>query len=219
MKKALLTLAMDGQYREMQRLTLPGKVRYAQQHGYEMVGMPPDYRHTAPLGWWKIDLMTRLLDDFDCIFYIDADMAIVDGRSDLVDEIPAAAWLGMTVHDVGPMGNVPWVGLIPNAGMMVVYRPLLPFLKAVMELAPAYGEHPWQEQGVLMLLMGFRLDFPCVRVTNTELWQHTHELNARWNWHPFAKCCGEPFIRHATGVGMEQRMAMLKTWCGIEENP
>lgn len=211
MRKAMLLYATGDAHGEMHRMTLPSKVAYAERHGYDLVtpGVVVGNRHPS---WEKVAILRGLLDEYEQVLFLGADVLIAHGHKDIAADVPREAWQALVVHDIDSMPGTPRVGYVPNCDIWLVQRGMEPWLERMDKMSVALAAHPWWEQAANMALMGYSIQQPCLRHQPSELWARTYELDARWNWHPYAKCVGEPWFRHATGFPMETRLQMLRDW-------
>lgn len=217
MNRAMLCYGIGDAHAEMHRLTLPAKRAYAQRHRYTLV--TPEIQPTnRPPSWEKIPAMLRLLNDFDQVLFIGADVLIVDGRRDIAENMPPEAWHALAVHDIDSMPGTPRVGHVPNCDVWLVTRQFASLLRKIDHMSTYMSNHPWWEQAACMLIMGYQLEHPCTRVKPSQVWQHTFELDGRFNSHPYSKTLGAPYFRHATGYDIPTRMSMLRSWvdAGLE---
>jgi hypothetical protein len=211
--KALLLYATGDAHMTMHRLSLPSKAAWAARHGYRLV----DFR--APLGnrhpsWAKVAILRELLSEYETAVFLGADTWIAPDAPDIVAGMPDEALQALVVHDIDSMPGTPRVGYVPNCDVWVVRRGMEPWLEQ-MDAMGDLAAHPWWEQAACMRLMGWDIAHPCVRVRPSDLWQRTFELDGRWNHHPYAKCLGTPWLEHATGFPIEERLRMMRTWAGV----
>ena len=78
MRAALATIGTGRQAALLKRRG-PLFTDYARQHAYELVigdGVMPEPR---PPQWAKVTLLRRLVDDYDLVLWLDADLMILDG--------------------------------------------------------------------------------------------------------------------------------------------
>jgi hypothetical protein len=211
MKKAMLSYAVGESHKKMHSLTIDSKNKYAERFGYDFF-VPEITDQGRPASWEKINLLISLLQEYDQVLFLGCDILIVNHSQDISDQVPVEAWQALVVHDVESMPGAARVGYIPNCDMWIVKPKMLPVLKQIESMSTQLRDHGWWEQAALMQLMGFNLNLPCFRQNPTPLWKVTYELDPRWNYHPYAKCVGEPFFKHATGYDIPTRLIMLESW-------
>jgi hypothetical protein len=162
--------------------TLPLMDAYAQRHGFEAycvnladASMPPS--------WMKVPNIAAALAEHDRVLWLDADVVIKDSSENVFDSVDDDAWQSVVEHETE-------CGLVPNCGVWVVTRQMLPWITFAWErMRESFADHPWWEQGAVMTMMGYR-----ITVTNgwphavlekpTELHDRTQFLPAKWNHHP-----------------------------------
>ena len=211
MSKALLSYAVGDAHQQMHELTLPSKRLYAETWGYTLIDA--DFETVSrPASWEKVGLLREALQTFDEVLFLGCDVLIAKDAPDMAGYIPPEAWHALVVHDVDGMPGSLRVGYVPNCDVWFLRKPMIPVLDQIESMSESLRDHGWWEQAACMQLMGFNITPPCFRQATSLLWGYTYELDPRWNYHPWAKCIGEPFFRHATGYNMAERLILMKNW-------
>lgn len=79
MKIAILTLVVGNDYRKAMEPGLQSKRDYASRHGYAFVqGDDSDWDRSRPISWSKLLFILKHLDNYDYIFWSDADVIILN---------------------------------------------------------------------------------------------------------------------------------------------
>lgn len=204
--KALATFA-TGKHRLLLDISMPRFQVYADRHNYELqVG--DGFSDGRPASWGKIPFLKNLLQTYDEVLWMDADLLIVNGSEDLAVGIPATAAQAMVTH------RVPSVGQVPNLGLWWVNRSVLPLLDLIWELE-VFWNHVFWEQAACILLMGYALNpsqknQSIFQLRKTKWSERSHELPLMWNSHPL-NVDPNPRILHCWTVKpIEHRVALMK---------
>lgn len=204
MSRAIVTLAV-GEHAELLEVALPSMRALALEHGHQLiVDCHPGIRPSRPPSWWKIPAIARALATHDEVLWLDADVVIADWSEDLT--APAGAWQAMVEHHTDD-------GLIPNCGVWLLRRPMLPVLHELWEMV-RHINSPWWEQSALLELLGY-CDLPVRRRGRpNELLEHTHFLENGWNVHrQDRRDSGRIRILHATTY--PDRLAVMRGWAEL----
>ena len=181
-----------GRHVEMLEQSAPTLRAYADRWGWE-VEIATELLSDRPPAWSKIKLVRRLLDEYDYVFWVDADALFVNIERDVLAEIDESAdvWLvhHWQYHDEQ--------ALVANAGVMVLRSTQFArdLLDAIWEMEE-YIDHDWWENAALLDLLGYSLEnpFPVVRQTK---WQHgVGRLDLAWNSVPEYCASPTPVINH-----------------------
>jgi hypothetical protein len=205
-KKALLTFAV-GRHRQLLEMSLPRMERFARRHGYDLVvgdGQNDEGRHSC---WSKITFLQQQLADYECCFWLDADVLVLDGSQSVADLVPNYA-----VQALVPVWG-PLCGEHPNCGVWFLKRSALPLLQELWELE-VYIKHQWLEQAALLTLLGYMgLDTLRIRhVRHTKWMRLTHFLPRSWNSHP-TDMQPQPRLLHCAGtLSFPQRLQMMRAY-------
>lgn len=172
MSSALVTLAV-GTHEELLEIALPSFHQFADRHGYETI--VADVECERPPSWHKVPAIRGCLMEYDEVLWVDADVVIVDSSEDL--SVPADAWQAMVAHHTN-------CGEVPNLGVWLVRRPMLPILDRIWTMTQ-YLDHGWWEQAAMCDLLGYR-EWPLRRTLQSipvDLYARTHFLDPVWNVH------------------------------------
>ena len=198
MNSAILSYAV-GPHEELLEIALPALRRFADRHGYDLhIGAEP---HDRPPSWWKIPALQRLLDDYDEVLFVGADLVFVDGREDL--NVPADAWQALVEH---------WTddGHVPGGDFWLVRKRMQPILQQIWERTDLV-EHGWWEQAALMEAMGYTLDRPTTLAAPAELYERTWFLDPGWNVHKWERAeIDHVRVLHATMHN--DRPGVMREW-------
>ena len=74
-------------YKEMGDYSSFNKLQYCQAHGYDFLCERDYSKFNRHISWYKIDKMIKLIDDYDWIFWSDADSIIINRDIKLTDII------------------------------------------------------------------------------------------------------------------------------------
>jgi hypothetical protein len=150
-----------------------------------------------------VRLISRLLDDFDLVFWIDSDAVVLRGDVDIADVLPPDANIGMVAH------LTPEAEEFPNAGVFVCRR-----ARVVRRfLADAWGSnrfvhHKWWENAAFLELLGYAIEPPVRLLHLTPYTKELFLLPGEWNsmavlGHPPGR------IRHYAAMSNEERFAAM----------
>lgn len=206
-RKVIATLARgDGIYRRMLEVSIPLFCRYGARHNYDVIA-----DHTVvserPVSWWKIPMVKSLLNGpYDTVLWLDSDLAITDGRDDLDLLVPDNCIHGLVAHHCS-------VGWVPNCGMWLMRRGILPYLDQAWT-KEEYINHPWWEQAAMHTLLGIDPASPkAVEVDKqNELYKQTHWLPYEWNVHPLDARGIPDRVRVYHASCCSDRVGTLKSW-------
>lgn len=200
MTRCLVTFAV-GPYEELLEIALPGFERFAEKHSYELVVATPEPCERAP-SWWKVPLLVDALDAYEEALWVDADMVVVDDSDDL--DVPEIAWEALVRHRTAD-------GQVPNCGLWLVRRPMLPWLERIWAQTSRL-EHGWWEQAALMDFLGYTVDERPARLAEqSTLYEHTEWLDPGWNVHRNdVSDLERPRFMHATMH--PDRAATMREW-------
>lgn len=190
--------------------TLPRMDAYAQRHGMECHCVNLASGSASP-SWMKIPNVGAALADHERVLWLDADIVVADGEQNIFDIIEDDAWQAVVEHETE-------CGLVPNCGVWVVTRAMLPWLEFAWErMREAFHEHPWWEQAAVMTMMGYNVTlaggWPHATLSAaTELHDRTQFLPARWNDHPAdRRRVAAPAFVHVTQYA--DRLAEVRRLC------
>lgn len=178
MRKCLATFGFGDDAAALLRLALPTHLRYCEAHGYDLVVPQPLSVKQFPrvwgrhASWFKVSLIHSLLDAYDVVLWLDADVAVLRHDVDIIDEATEAP-MHMVVHHTSD-------GAVPNCGVWLVRKPAKQFLDNLWD-APTFKKSEfWWEQAAAIRLLGGDPDAKPVLVPPGPLWA---ELPYEWNPH------------------------------------
>ena len=201
MRKALVSLGAGPQARLLKLATRTLRP-YAERHGYDLHLHTEVLETTRPAPWSKIVALQRLQDEYVGLLWADADLMVVDGRRDILDDLPADRFQGLVRHDRAD-GSA-----MPNSGVWLLRtgEDCAAFLQAVWEQDDLVG-HQWWENAAIVRLLGYALDPP--RPGAPTRWsERTAFLDPRWNSIHDAPA-EHPYIRHYPGYKLRTRTAFM----------
>jgi hypothetical protein len=174
---------------------------YARRHGYDLELHTQPTDRTRPAPWSKIRILRELVERYDLVVWLDADLVIVDARVDLASELTEGRFLYLVEHS-----HNGWH--MPNTGVMLLRSgtDAAKFLDDVWAL-DRYTHHQWWENAAVCELLGYRLD-PPGPVRKTPLLERTKFMSPRWNWIVDAPV-RRARIRHFPGYSLRTRTALM----------
>jgi hypothetical protein len=171
--RVICSLAL-GEYRPLLSRTALSFERYAERWGWDVVLSTEDLAPGRPAPWAKVPLLQSLLDEYEWVLWLDADVVVVDLEADISDEIQPDKDMYLVEH--------PWLHqYTANSGVLLLRSCAWSreFLQEVWALE-RYIEHPWWENAALLDLLGYSLD-PARLVRPTRHLHHTKIIDRRWN--------------------------------------
>jgi hypothetical protein len=199
-----------GPHEQYLSISRPGFIAYAKRHGYayQEIYVPTD----RPPAWGKICAIQEGLSLADEVLWVDADVVIVDGSTDVVAEVEPNAIQALVVHH---QHRGFFLGSIASTGVWLVrqaMRPMLGYMWGMTE----YLNHPFWEQAALIELMGYSFNgdqiFPVTLTQPRLLYRHTHFLGEEWNSIDTLNHQATPRFMHAPALTHEQRLAEMRYW-------
>lgn len=147
--------------------------------------------------WLKMPLLSSLLDEYDEVVWIDADV-LVTGDDNVFDDMPAAP-MGIAVHRFA-------AGEIPNTGVWAVRKPAKAILDSI-EIDPDIVENAvWRgpvgyngEMAMVLKRLGMDIDQPHLHLPPSDLWD---ELPYKYNavFHDDREITPDAVFVHACGM-------------------
>ncbi len=170
--------------------TLPLIESYAFKHG--ALFACSNLHGSRPPSWHKIEILQQALLQVDMVAWIDTDVIIQQPDRNIFDELSNDAWQGIVEHSTE-------AGQIPNCGVWVLKKEMLPILNEIWN-SGLYIDHPWWEQAAILEKMGYHVDnLTSVHQIRTELFNRTSWLGPEWNHHPKdERRVNDPHFRHIT---------------------
>jgi hypothetical protein len=174
---------------------------YAKRHGYDLSLHTQVVENSRPAPWSKIRILRELVDRYELVVWLDADLAIVDGRMDLASELEDGRFLYLVEHR-----HKDW--RMPNTGVMMLRggAEAADFLDETWSLE-RFIDHRWWENAAVCELLGYELD-PPRPVRQTPLMEQTKFISPRWNSIVDAHVRGAR-IRHFPGYALRTRTALM----------
>lgn len=172
--RAICSLATGDAYRPLLARSALSFERYARRWTWDLVLSTEDLAEGRPPPWSKIPLLRALMDEYEWLLWLDADVVIVDLDADIGNEIRPGSDLYLTEHHTDG-------GYTANSGVMLIRSSdwARSFLDEVWARADC-AEHPWWENAAILELLGYGLDPP--RLVRPTTWlQRTRFLDTRWN--------------------------------------
>ena len=193
MRDLILTGWRGTEFAKYASHTLPLMDAYATRHGLECycVNLANEVTHPS---WMKVPSIGLTLHDYDRVLWLDADVVIYDSSRNIFDDVDPDAWQSVVEHETE-------CGVVPNCGVWVVTRHMIPSLEFVWDKRLAYENHPWLEQACIMEMMGYKVTAGPHSVMGepTNLYRRTQFLPAKWNHHPAdSRKVDDPAFFHVT---------------------
>ncbi|HEU0249717.1 MAG TPA: hypothetical protein VFR48_03235 [Solirubrobacteraceae bacterium] len=174
---------------------------YARRHGYDLDLHTRLLEQPRPASWMRVPILRKLVERYELVVWLDADIVIVDGRDDIATELDDEHFLYLAEHrkDGSQM---------PNAGVMMLRggEQAANFLDQLWAM-DQYVDHQWWENAAICELLGYELDPPRPG-RPTPLLQRTKIISPRWN-----TIVGDGVrrarIRHFAGYKTRTRAALM----------
>ncbi|HEV2974903.1 MAG TPA: hypothetical protein VGX69_07870 [Solirubrobacteraceae bacterium] len=201
MRKAIVSLGTGPQARLL-ALASRSFRRYAARHGYKLELYTETLDPTRPAPWSKVVLLRELARQYDLLLWLDADLVIVEGSTDIAEELEDGRFLYLVEHHTKE-------GRMPNSGVMLLRggEPTIAFLADVYAQEDLVA-HRWWENAAICRLLGYELD-PIGPGTPTPLLRESTKLiSPRWNSIPDAPA-PHPHIRHYPGYSLKARAVLM----------
>jgi hypothetical protein len=206
MKTAILSDYTAGEYEQIAQLTRPTLARYAERHGYDLIGglVTKSSRH---LDWDRMARVANALDEYEAVMWIDCDAKIMDESVRIQDRVNQFDDLVMTTDINGPN-----IGVFIARSTPIVRQ----FFYALNGMGyDCYKDHLWQVQAALCaILANPPYDSLVTWVPQREMNSYPHEMH---DW-PDYDGWYEPgdWIVHLAGVANEKRLAYFRRIEGAE---
>ena len=178
MLKCLTTFGFGPDAAAMLRVSLPTHLRYCETHDYDLVvpQMPAVGRFRRANGrhasWFKVAMLESLLDAYDVVLWLDADVAVLRHDVDILADATDAP-MHMVVHHTPD-------GAVPNCGVWLVRKTAKPFLANLWDAPESSRSGCWWEQAAVIHGLGGDPNATPVAVPAGPLWG---ELPYQWNPH------------------------------------
>lgn len=118
MKKVLTSFGFGSQSKLL-NISIPTLLKYSQIHDYDLF-IPNEVFFSAATkerhySWWKIELISKLFNNYDNILWIDADVVVCNFDTDIFSEMDQDSHVGMVVHKTN-------IGYVPNCGVWTLNK-------------------------------------------------------------------------------------------------
>lgn len=178
MKKVLTSFAF-GPQEKLLDVSIPTLRKYAQSHNYDLFIPSENYFTTKTkerhYSWWKIELITKLFENYDRILWIDADVIICDFTIDIMAEIDDDSHVGMVVHKTGD-------GYVPNCGIWALDKKCMNWFAELWNYNNLPRSNGWWEQAAMLYKLGIDTGTANIKMPETFTVPWT-QLNYLWNPH------------------------------------
>jgi len=214
LNRAVCTFAEDG-HTQLHDLARESLNDYCDSCGWDLcVGSPDNLREMAAeepfsdpsraASWYKVVLMYLLLEHYEEVLWLDADVFIWDTQAGL--SIPSICPMAMVAHQTDK-------GLVPNCGVWLVRRSQREFLLGLWQMEK-YRLHGWWEQSALIEQLGMGKEPLKCRSQANALFRSIYWLPGKWNMVPTHKnwLKEQPIFLHASGMSIEDRVAHMTRW-------
>jgi len=190
MNSAIITGWTGTLFAKMASYTLPLIEAYAARHGAFFTSV--NLTGERPPSWHKVEILIQALQQVDQVAWIDSDVVIMRPELSIFNELGADDWQGLVEHHTE-------CGTVPNCGIWVVRKEMLPVLQEAWN-SGKYIDHPWWEQAAIIEKMGYKVEHTFATLEEpSPLYHKTKWLGAEWNHHPSdSRKVEEPRFRHIT---------------------
>lgn len=171
--RVMCSLAV-GDYRSLLGRTALSFERYAERWGWDLVLSTEDLAEGRPASWAKVPLIQSLLEEYEWVLWLDADVVIVDLDADIRKEVRPDKDLYLVEH--------PHHGqYTANFGVVLLRSSAWSrgFLDDVWAMERYIEQRPWENAAVLDLL-GYGRE-PWRMVEPTPQLHRTKFIDRRWN--------------------------------------
>jgi len=182
-----------GAHSQLLAVSSPTLVAYARRWKWDLLLSSENLAPERPIPWSKVKLLQELVEQYDTIWWIDADALIVDTRRHILDELPAPRDLYLVEHPQASEG----APVVPNFGVVLLRSTdyMRDFLQRMWDMEE-FIDHNWWENAALVVMLGHSVDPPYERVTETADREHVGFLDVAWNSVPDQAESPAPVIRH-----------------------
>lgn len=204
MTPLIVTASEGDEFAAIRKITWPRLSAYAAKHGMDFFtdDLPPAVKR--PPSWKKLIVIAHGLAHRETVVWVDADVYVLNFVDNILSGVPDDAWQAMVRHQTNE-------GDVPNAGVWVVRRPMLPYLLAA-AMRDDCVNHPWWEQGALHGMMGFVFtQTGNAHVSSTILYQKTHWLDESFNVCRYTPPGVKQNWLHACGL-VTNRLEAIQEW-------
>lgn len=201
----LIVTAIEGdEFAAVREITWPRLAAYASKHGMGFIANDMTGGIKRPSSWKKLSAIAGGLAYAETVIWVDADVFVLNFADDIMAGVPDVAWQAMVRHHTNE-------GDVPNAGVWIVRRPMLPYLMAA-AMRDECINHPWWEQAAIHNMMGFVFrDGRNVHVSETTLYRQTHWLDESFNICRYSPPGTKQNWLHACGL-VTNRLEAIQEW-------
>jgi hypothetical protein len=202
--KALATIG-TGPMRPVLDVALESFRPYAERHDYDVV-VGSGESDGRPPSWAKVLLLRRLLESYDEVLWLDSDMVVVDGTTDVAALVPDGAFQALAWY------REKEGAMTPNAGLWFVRSSPATeeFLEAVWECGDVPESGLW-ENLALFELLGYTTERPFRPVRPSRWTSGTHLLPDQWNYPmDHGRSASDARILHFLSMANEKRVRLMR---------
>lgn len=178
MKKVLTSFGFGSQ-QQLLEVSIPTLHKYAHKHSYDLFIPSENYftekTKERQYSWWKLELITKLFENYDRILWIDADVVICDFTIDIMAEIDNDSHVGMVVHKTND-------GYVPNCGIWVLDKKCMNWFAELWNYSNLPRSNGWWEQAAMLYKLGIDTGTANIKMPETFPMPWT-QLNYLWNPH------------------------------------
>lgn len=178
MKKILTSFAF-GEQSNLLSVSIPTLYKYAQNHTYDLFIPSKSFfsnetkkRHYS---WWKIELISKLFDNYDRVLWIDADVVICNFDNDIMNELEEYSHVGMVVHKTN-------IGYVPNCGVWILDKKCMSWFPELWNYDNLPRSDGFWEQDAMLYKLGIDTGVDDIKLPSTFPIPWT-QLNYVWNPH------------------------------------
>ena len=205
MKKVITSFGI-GSHSPLLSLSVKTLYAYSYSHNYDLfipsVSFFKEETKILPPSWWKLDIIEHLLNSYDQVLWMDADVLICRFDIDISTEMNEDSVFGLVVHET-PDGSV------PNCGVWFLNKSFLDLIPKIRSHNNFRRSEHWWEQASLIHLMGADPDSTPVVLPSHYDFKWT-QFNYVWNPHinDHRKIPDDTKFFHATSYN--DRYAVMK---------
>jgi len=178
MKKVLTSFGFGSQS-ELLSISSPTLLKYAQKQDYDLFipteNFFSDNTKTRHYSWWKIELISRLFEQYDRILWIDADVVVCYFDIDIMAELAEDSHVGMVVHKTN-------IGYVPNCGVWVLDKKCMDWFPDLWNHDNLPRSDGFWEQDAMLYKLGIDTSSNNIRLPETFPIPWT-QLDYSWNPH------------------------------------
>lgn len=154
MKKVITSIG-DGYHSRLLGLSVPTMYLYAHNHNYD-VFLPSnsffsEQTKQLPCSWWKLDVIEYLLQDYDQVLWLDADVMVCRFEEDISGHMDKNSHFGLVVHETSD-------GQVPNCGVWLLNKYCLEWISSLKQHRNFARSKCWWEQAALLHVLGMNPD-------------------------------------------------------------